>query len=56
MVFTNRHQAAELLADALAAYKGRHPLILAIPRGAVAMRGSPRQSPHVVMPAHHIPS
>jgi len=37
MVFTNRRQAAELLADALAAYKGRHPLILAIPRGAVEM-------------------
>jgi putative phosphoribosyl transferase len=37
MVFANRRQAAELLADALAAYKGRHPPILAIPRGAVAM-------------------
>ncbi|MHB1084195.1 MAG: phosphoribosyltransferase [Thiobacillus sp.] len=37
MVFANRHQAADLLADALAAYKGQHPLILAIPRGAVPM-------------------
>ena len=37
MIFANRHQAADLLADALAAYKGRHPLILAIPRGAVPM-------------------
>jgi putative phosphoribosyl transferase len=37
MVFTNRHQAAKLLADALAAYKNQHPLILAIPRGAVPM-------------------
>lgn len=37
MVFTNRNQAADLLADALAVYKGRQPLILAIPRGAVPM-------------------
>jgi predicted phosphoribosyltransferase len=37
MVFANRHQAASLLAEALAAYKGQHPLILAIPRGAVPM-------------------
>ncbi len=37
MVFTNRHQAATLLAEALSAYKGRNPLILAIPRGAVPM-------------------
>ena len=37
MVFANRHQAADLLADALATYKGQHPLILAIPRGAVPM-------------------
>jgi predicted phosphoribosyltransferase len=37
MVFANRNQAADRLADALAAYKGRHPLILAIPRGAVPM-------------------
>lgn len=37
MVFTNRNQAADLLVDALAPYKGRHPLILAIPRGAVPM-------------------
>jgi len=37
MVFANRNEAARLLAKALADYKGRHPLILAIPRGAVAM-------------------
>ena len=37
MIFTNRHEAAHLLAEVLADYKGRHPLILAIPRGAVAM-------------------
>jgi predicted phosphoribosyltransferase len=37
MVFTNRQHAADRLAEALAAYKGRNPLILAIPRGAVAM-------------------
>jgi putative phosphoribosyl transferase len=37
MVFANRHEAAHLLAKALADYKGRHPLVLAIPRGAVAM-------------------
>ena len=37
MIFTNRNQAADLLADALVAYKGRHPLVLAIPRGAVPM-------------------
>jgi len=37
MVFANRHQAADRLAAALAAYKGSHPLILAIPRGAVPM-------------------
>jgi predicted phosphoribosyltransferase len=36
-MFTNRKQAAERLADALSAYKGQHPLILAIPRGAVPM-------------------
>lgn len=37
MAFANRHQAAGLLAKALAQYKGQHPLILAIPRGAVPM-------------------
>jgi len=37
MVFTNRNQAADRLAAALVAYKGQHPLILAIPRGAVPM-------------------
>jgi putative phosphoribosyl transferase len=37
MVFANRHQAANRLAEALAEYKGQNPLILAIPRGAVPM-------------------
>jgi predicted phosphoribosyltransferase len=37
MVFANRSQAAEKLALALAAYKGKRALILAIPRGAVPM-------------------
>lgn len=35
--FRNREHAALALAEALAAFRGRHPLILAIPRGAVAM-------------------
>lgn len=37
MMFANRNQAADRLAVALEAYKGKHPLILAIPRGAVPM-------------------
>ena len=37
MVFYNRNEAADRLAVALQAYKGRNPLILAIPRGAVPM-------------------
>lgn len=37
MIFSNREQAARLLAEKLTAYKGRNPLILAIPRGAVPM-------------------
>ena len=37
MIFRDREQAAQLLAEKLAAYKGRHPLVLAIPRGAVPM-------------------
>ena len=37
MVFANRDAAADQLAEALAAYKGQRPLILAIPRGAVPM-------------------
>ncbi len=37
MLFANRQQAAKRLGEALAAYKGQHPLILAIPRGAVPM-------------------
>ena len=35
--FEDRLDAGRRLAAALAAYKGRHPLVLAIPRGAVAM-------------------
>lgn len=37
MSFRNRNDAADQLAARLAEYRGRHPLILAIPRGAVPM-------------------
>jgi len=37
MVFESRIDAARRLAKALAKYKGRNPLVLAIPRGAVEM-------------------
>jgi len=37
MYFADRLDAAEQLAKALQAYRGRRPLILAIPRGAVPM-------------------
>lgn len=37
MIFHDRKQAAMMLAEQLEDYKGRHPLILAIPRGAVPM-------------------
>jgi len=37
MIFHNRNEAADRLAVALEAYKGKNPLILAIPRGAVPM-------------------
>ncbi len=37
MLFDNRAHAAQLLADALDEYRGSHPLVLAIPRGAVPM-------------------
>jgi len=36
-IFDSRLDAARRLAQALGAYKGRNPLVLAIPRGAVAM-------------------
>lgn len=36
-LFEDRLDAARRLAQALAPYKGRNPLVLAIPRGAVAM-------------------
>jgi len=37
MIFRDRIEAAERLAEALAAYRGKNPLVLAIPRGAVPM-------------------
>lgn len=37
MLFHNRNEAADKLAARLSAYTGQHPLILAIPRGAVPM-------------------
>ena len=35
MLFKNRQEAARRLAERLARYRGVHPIILAIPRGAV---------------------
>lgn len=37
MPFRNREEAARQLAERLTTYKGKHPLVLAIPRGAVPM-------------------
>lgn len=37
MPFMNRDEAASRLAERLAVYKGKNPLVLAIPRGAVPM-------------------
>lgn len=37
MLFQDRVQAAELLAGKLAAYRGKHPLVLGIPRGGVVL-------------------
>lgn len=37
MVFSDRNAAAEQLAEALSEYRDKHPLVLAIPRGAVPM-------------------
>ena len=37
MRFSNRDEAAALLAERLVAYKGTNPLILGVPRGAVPM-------------------
>lgn len=37
MRFRNREHAAQILAERLAAYHGKNPLVLAIPRGAVPM-------------------
>jgi putative phosphoribosyl transferase len=36
-MFYDRYEAAERLAEKLKNYKGQHPLVLAIPRGAVPM-------------------
>ena len=36
-IYRDREEAANLLVDALSAYRGKNPLILAIPRGAVPM-------------------
>ncbi|HEY3302712.1 MAG TPA: phosphoribosyltransferase family protein [Candidatus Binatia bacterium] len=37
MLFKNREHAAHLLAQRLTSYRGKNPLVLAIPRGAVPM-------------------
>lgn len=37
MVFRDRQEAAQRLADELSRYRGKNPLVLAIPRGAVPM-------------------
>ena len=37
MIFNDRLEAAEKLAEALGAYRNRNPLVLAIPRGGVPM-------------------
>ncbi|HEY7442823.1 MAG TPA: phosphoribosyltransferase family protein [Vicinamibacterales bacterium] len=37
MRFRNREEAARLLADRLAVYRGQRPLVLGVPRGAVPM-------------------
>ena len=37
MHFANRDQAAAMLAEALAGYRGQHPLVLGLPRGGVPM-------------------
>ncbi len=37
MIFANRVTAARQLAAALSEYRDKHPLVLAIPRGAVPM-------------------
>jgi predicted phosphoribosyltransferase len=37
MIYRDRAEAAALLADALASYRGANPLVVAIPRGSVPM-------------------
>lgn len=39
MPFENREHAARLLAEKMSRYRGKHPLILGIPRGGVVMAG-----------------
>jgi putative phosphoribosyl transferase len=39
MLFRDRDDAAHKLAEKLESYRGHHPLVLAIPRGAVPMAG-----------------
>lgn len=36
-MFSNRKEAAERIAERLSDYRGRHPLVLAVPRGGVPM-------------------
>lgn len=37
MIFSDRIAAAQKIAEALSGYRDKHPLVLAIPRGAVPM-------------------
>jgi len=51
MLFQNREEAAELLAEKLSKYRGQNPLVLGILRGAVPMasegiRELPVEPPH----------
>lgn len=45
-MFEDRNDAARRLAEALAAYRGQNPLVLAIPRGAVPMAALLARSLH----------
>lgn len=46
MVFNDRLEAAGRLAEALAAYRDRNPLVLAVPRGAVPMGAALAEALH----------
>ena len=49
MIFHDRIEAAELLAQALVKWRGRNPLIVAIPRGAaVQLRRGHRIARHTL--------